>query len=162
MPLGNGSGSVRRPFLGEGSPLARKLFLGRSICRPWLVFVSALGKVSALKRRRCPGSGDFLRRTGGARKPGRLNQRHFAPCARKGVALGRRRRPKLAAREMGKVLGFQPDSLSRLSAVAGSWEWRGADDTFDEYFRKAGFDLKHSRIACFPRSCFCIPYQSDC
>jgi error-prone DNA polymerase len=62
-------------------------------------------------------------------------------------------RSKLAAREMGKVLGFQPDSLSRLSAVAGSWEWRGADDTFDEYFRKAGFDLNHSRIACFLSLC---------
>jgi error-prone DNA polymerase len=62
-------------------------------------------------------------------------------------------RSKLAAREMGKVLGFEPDSLSRLSAVAGSWEWKGADDTFDEYFRKAGFDLNHSRIACFLSLC---------
>ena len=62
-------------------------------------------------------------------------------------------RSKLAAREMGKVLGFEPDSLSRLSATAGSWEWRGADDTFDEYFRKAGFDLNHSRIACFLGLC---------
>jgi error-prone DNA polymerase len=62
-------------------------------------------------------------------------------------------RSKLAAREMGKVLGFEPDSLLRLSAVAGSWEWKGADDTFDEYFRKAGFDLNHSRIACFLDLC---------
>jgi error-prone DNA polymerase len=62
-------------------------------------------------------------------------------------------RSKLAAREMGKVLGFEPDSLSRLSAVAGSWEWKGTDDTFDEYFRKAGFDLNHSRIACFLSLC---------
>jgi error-prone DNA polymerase len=62
-------------------------------------------------------------------------------------------RSKLAAREMGKVLGFEPDSLSRLSATAGSWEWRGADDTFDEYFRKAGFDLNHPRIACFLGLC---------
>jgi error-prone DNA polymerase len=62
-------------------------------------------------------------------------------------------RSKLAAREMGKVLGFEPGSLSRLSAVAGSWEWKGTDDTFDEYFRKAGFDLNHSRIACFLGLC---------
>src|SRR5258708_51467 len=54
---------------------------------------------------------------------------------------------------MGKVLGFEADSLSRLSAVAGSWEWKGADDTFDEYFRKAGFDVNHSRIACFLSLC---------
>ncbi|MGA8271336.1 MAG: error-prone DNA polymerase [Candidatus Sulfotelmatobacter sp.] len=62
-------------------------------------------------------------------------------------------RSKLAAREMGKVLGFEPDSLSRLSAVAGSWEWKGTEDTFDEYFRKAGFDVNHSRIACFLGLC---------
>src|SRR5258708_4480043 len=62
-------------------------------------------------------------------------------------------RSKLAAREMGKVLGFEPDSLSRLSATAGSWEWRGPDDTFDEYFRRAGFDLNHSRISCFLSLC---------
>jgi error-prone DNA polymerase len=62
-------------------------------------------------------------------------------------------RSKLAAREMGKVLGFDPESLTRLSAAAGSWEWRGPDDTFDEYFRKAGFDLANSRINCFLGLC---------
>jgi error-prone DNA polymerase len=62
-------------------------------------------------------------------------------------------RSKLASREMGKVLGFEPESLARLSSVAGSWEWRGSNDTFDEYFRKAGFDLNHSRIACFLGLC---------
>src|ERR1700722_18161598 len=59
-------------------PLARRLFLGRIIGRRWLVLGSALGKVTALKRRRRPGSGDFLRRTGRTRKPGRLNDRHCA------------------------------------------------------------------------------------
>ncbi len=62
-------------------------------------------------------------------------------------------RSKLAAREMGKVLGFDPDSLSRLSAAASSWEWRGPDDNFDNYFRRAGFDVNHSRIACFLELC---------
>ena len=62
-------------------------------------------------------------------------------------------RSKLAAREMGKVLGFDQESIARLSAAAGSWEWRGPDDTFDEYFRKAGFDLQHSRIRCFLSLC---------
>jgi error-prone DNA polymerase len=62
-------------------------------------------------------------------------------------------RSKLAAREMGKVLGFEPDSLARLSAAASSWEWRGPDDTFDNYFRKAGFDLNNSRINCFLGLC---------
>jgi error-prone DNA polymerase len=62
-------------------------------------------------------------------------------------------RSKLAAREIGKVLGFDPDSLARLSAAASSWEWRGPDDTFDNYFRKAGFDLNDSRINCFLDLC---------
>lgn len=62
-------------------------------------------------------------------------------------------RSKLAARETGKVLGFDPDSVARLSAAAGSWEWRGPDDTLDEYFRQAGFDLNHSRIRCFLGLC---------
>jgi len=62
-------------------------------------------------------------------------------------------RSKLAARETGKVLGFDPDSISRLSAAAGSWEWRGPEDTLDEYFRQAGFDLNHSRIRCFLSLC---------
>jgi len=62
-------------------------------------------------------------------------------------------RSKLAAREMGKILGFKPDALGRLSAVASSWEWRGPDDNFDNYFRRAGFDLNHSRIACFLDLC---------
>jgi error-prone DNA polymerase len=62
-------------------------------------------------------------------------------------------RSKLAAREMGNVLGFDPDSLARLSAAASSWEWRGPDDTFDNYFRKAGFDLNNSRINCFLGLC---------
>ena len=60
-----------------GGPLARRLFLGRIIYTPWPVFVSALGKVTALRRRRGTGSGDLLRRTGRTRKPGRLNQRHW-------------------------------------------------------------------------------------
>jgi error-prone DNA polymerase len=62
-------------------------------------------------------------------------------------------RSKLAARETGKVLGFDPDSISRLSAAAAGWEWRGPEDTLDEYFRKAGFDLNHSRIRCFLGLC---------
>jgi len=62
-------------------------------------------------------------------------------------------RSKLAARETGKVLGFDPESISRLSAAAGSWEWRGPDDTFEGYFRQAGFDLSHSRIRCFLGLC---------
>jgi error-prone DNA polymerase len=62
-------------------------------------------------------------------------------------------RSKLAAREMGKVLGFNAESLSRLASTAGSWEWRGPDDTFDDYFRKAGFDVGNAQIGCFLSLC---------
>jgi hypothetical protein len=66
-----------------GGPLARRIFLGRIICTPWPVFVSALGKVTALRRWCRPGSGDFLRRTSRTRKSGRLNQRHCTVRAQK-------------------------------------------------------------------------------
>ena len=51
-------------------PLARNLFLRWNICRLWLVKVTALGKVSALKWRSRTGSGDFLRTTGRMRNLG--------------------------------------------------------------------------------------------
>jgi error-prone DNA polymerase len=60
---------------------------------------------------------------------------------------------KFAARETGKVLGFDPDSISRLFAAAASWEWRGPEATLDEYFRTAELDLGHSRIRCFLGLC---------
>src|SRR6202008_4460394 len=34
-------------------------------------------------------------------------------------------RGKAAAREVGKALGFDQDSLGRLSGLVGQWEWRG-------------------------------------
>src|SRR5579884_1215740 len=62
-------------------------------------------------------------------------------------------RAKLAAREIGKVLGFDPDSLARLSAAATSWEWRGPEDNFENYFRNAGFDVDNGRMNCFLGLC---------
>ena len=38
-------------------------------------------------------------------------------------------RGRSAAREMGKVLGFDEDTLSRLSKIMDSWEWRDPADT---------------------------------
>ena len=34
-------------------------------------------------------------------------------------------RGKSAAREVGKVLGFDQESLGRLSGLVSNWEWRG-------------------------------------
>ena len=58
-------------------------------------------------------------------------------------------RGRSAAREVGKALGFNAETLERLSALVGSWEWRGPTDTMDHQFRHAGFDLRHPRIAKF-------------
>src|SRR5579864_9254139 len=56
-------------------------------------------------------------------------------------------RGRLAAREVGKVFGFDVETLNRLSSLVGGWEWRGPDDTFDRYFTNAGLDLTRHRIA---------------
>ena len=56
-------------------------------------------------------------------------------------------RQKSAAREVGKALGFDEESLGRLSKLAGQWEWRGKTDTMAHSFRDAGFDIEHPRIA---------------
>src|SRR5438105_612900 len=58
-------------------------------------------------------------------------------------------RGRSAAREVGKSLGFDVETLDRLSALVGSWEWRGPTDTMEHQFRHAGFDLRHPRISKF-------------
>ena len=39
------------------------------------------------------------------------------------------------------------DTLTRLTRLVGSWEWKGPTDTMQDQFRVAGFDLSHPRIA---------------
>jgi error-prone DNA polymerase len=56
-------------------------------------------------------------------------------------------RGKSAARETGKALGFDEDTLGRLSSLVGQWEWRGETDTMAHSFHHAGFDIQHPRIA---------------
>ena len=56
-------------------------------------------------------------------------------------------RAKSAAREVGKSLGFDEDTLTRLTRLVNAWEWKGATDTMQEQFRVAGFDIAHPRIA---------------
>ncbi len=56
-------------------------------------------------------------------------------------------REKSAARETGKALGFDEDTLGRLASLAGQWEWRGKTDTMAHTFHHAGFDIRHPRIA---------------
>lgn len=58
-------------------------------------------------------------------------------------------RQKSAAREAGKALGFDEESLGRLSNLTGLWEWRSKDETMAHSFHHAGFDVQHPRIAKF-------------
>jgi error-prone DNA polymerase len=65
-------------------------------------------------------------------------------------------RGKSAAREVGKALGFDADSLGRLSSLVGQWEWRGPTDTMAHSFQHAGFDTQHPRIARYLDLCMRI------
>lgn len=65
-------------------------------------------------------------------------------------------RGKSAAREVGKALGFDEESLRRLSALVSQFEWRGKTDTMAHSFQNAGFDLKHPRIAKYLELCMRI------
>jgi error-prone DNA polymerase len=62
-------------------------------------------------------------------------------------------RGRSAAREMGKVLGFDEDTLSRLSKIMDSWEWRDPADTLNKKFTNAGLDLAHPQIAIYRDLC---------
>jgi error-prone DNA polymerase len=62
-------------------------------------------------------------------------------------------RGKSAAREVGAALGFDEETLGRLSGLIGHWEWRKKDETLADNFRHAGFDPKHWRIAKYVELC---------
>ena len=65
-------------------------------------------------------------------------------------------RGKSAARETGKALGFDEESLGRLANLVSHWEWRGENDTMAHSFRNAGFDIQHPRIAKYLELCMRI------
>src|SRR5437773_10069895 len=65
-------------------------------------------------------------------------------------------RSRMASREIGKVLGFDPDTLDKLSAAVAHWEYRDQNDTFDHRFRDAGLDLRHPRIRKYFELCEAI------
>ena len=55
-------------------------------------------------------------------------------------------RSRMASREMGKAMGFDPETLDKVSAAVSTWEYRDAQDTLDHRFRDAGLDLRHPRL----------------
>src|SRR6185312_11862413 len=58
-------------------------------------------------------------------------------------------RGRSAAREVGKALDFDEETLSRLSALVNTWEWKDPNDSSERQFRDAGLDLRQPRIKKF-------------
>src|SRR6266404_1068962 len=55
-------------------------------------------------------------------------------------------RSRMAGREMGKALGFDPETLDKVSTAVSTWEYRDAHDALDRRFHDAGLDLRHPRL----------------
>src|SRR5207248_9890921 len=58
-------------------------------------------------------------------------------------------RGRSAAREVGKALGFDPETLAKLAGLVGAWEYKDPKDTTERQFRDAGLDLRDRRIKKF-------------
>ena len=58
-------------------------------------------------------------------------------------------RGRSAAREVGKVLGFDEETLGHLSGFVHTWEWKDPKDTTERQFKDAGLDLSDRRIKKF-------------
>jgi len=58
-------------------------------------------------------------------------------------------RGRSAAREVGKALDFDDDTLSRLAGLVHTWEWKDPKDSTERQFNDAGLDLRNPRIQKF-------------
>jgi error-prone DNA polymerase len=65
-------------------------------------------------------------------------------------------RNRMAAREMGKALGFDPETLAKISAAVATWEFRDENDALDRRFRDAGLDLNHPRLGKYYELCLAV------
>jgi len=65
-------------------------------------------------------------------------------------------RNRSAAREMGKALGFDPETLGKISAAVANWEFRDENDALDRRFRDAGLDLNHPRLRKYYELCLAV------
>jgi error-prone DNA polymerase len=65
-------------------------------------------------------------------------------------------RNRMAAREMGKALGFDPETLNKISAAVATWEFRDENDALDRRFRQAGLDLNHPRLRKYYELCLAV------
>src|ERR1700723_3242777 len=62
-------------------------------------------------------------------------------------------RGKSAAREIGKALSFDAETLNRLTALVSAWEYKDDNDTLANHFRDAGLDLQDPQIRKFFELC---------
>jgi error-prone DNA polymerase len=62
-------------------------------------------------------------------------------------------RGRSAAREVGKVLGFDAATLDRLASLVGNFEYKDESDTLETQFRTAGFNMRDARIRKFLELC---------
>ena len=58
-------------------------------------------------------------------------------------------RGRSAAREAGKVLGFEEKTLATLSKLVPMWGWVDSADTPEKHFRETGLDLSDRRVRKF-------------
>src|SRR5882724_9601027 len=65
-------------------------------------------------------------------------------------------RNRMAAREMGKVMGFDPQTLKRISAAVATWEFKDENDALDRRLCDAGLDLRHPRIRKYFELCLAV------
>jgi len=65
-------------------------------------------------------------------------------------------RNRMAAREMGKALGFDAETLAKISAAVATWEFRDENDALDRRFRDAGLDLTRPRLRKYYELCLAV------
>ncbi|HSE35766.1 MAG TPA: OB-fold nucleic acid binding domain-containing protein, partial [Blastocatellia bacterium] len=58
-------------------------------------------------------------------------------------------RGRSAAREVGKAMGFDEETITRLSSLVRAFEWQDPNDTTERQFRDAGLDLRNLHIKKF-------------
>jgi len=58
-------------------------------------------------------------------------------------------RGRSAAREVGKALDFDDETLGRLAGLVHTWEWKDPKDSTARQFRDAGLDIRTPRIKKF-------------
>ncbi len=58
-------------------------------------------------------------------------------------------RGRLAAREAGKVLGFDVATLDKVSSLAPMWGWKDPDESTARQFQEAGLDVNAPRVRTF-------------